>query len=196
MRNRAGEIHRNADGEIWTHPSLGFSRHEKEFFEKNGNTPSGIFRIDGVMAEADQKLVFGKNRRLILNFVGNSTDEENQVKLLPTSSLQTKWWREAVIARDMGRGSFRIHGTGLRSNSWKNYYPFVGTSGCIAQRENKYGENEYNDQRVLLDELMKVSGFDPTFENESSIRALLYVINIDKKKSQVELKDLKANGIL
>jgi hypothetical protein len=196
MRLPNGELYKTPDNRIWNHPSLGYSRHQKEFNEKNGNTPSGVWRIDGVMPEADQKLVYGKHRRLILNFVGASPDEENIKKLLPQSSHNTLWWREGVIARDLGRGLFRIHGTGLKSNKQNPFFPFVATSGCVAQRENMYDNIDFNDQRILLNDLMLTSDLIPIFENEPKITALLYVINIDSAQAPVTLKDLINNKIL
>jgi hypothetical protein len=191
-----GSVLLNPDGKTyWSHPSLGNSRHEKDFNQANGNTPSGVFRIDGVMTNTDNKFVFGSFRRLVLNFVSKTPDELNYKYLIPTSSHELNWWREAVVARDMGRGLFRIHGTWLPSSRSEPFYPLVPTSGCVAQRENNYDGEKYIDQRLLLDSLMIASNLTPTESNETKIRGLLYVINIDNQERAVELSDLIKLGL-
>ena len=180
----------------WSQESLGHSRHRKDFHQTNGNTPSGVWRIDSVMPSADQQRVFGKFRRLIINFVGHSQDEINIKKLLPTMTHNHSWWHEGVVARNNGRGLFRIHGTGLRSSRFRSYFPLVPTAGCVAQSENTYNKIIYRDQRLLLDQLMVASGLDPIYENETEILGLLYVIDIDKKEEPVTIESLKEVGIL
>lgn len=196
-------VARNVDGslvkegkQIWNQPSLGYSRHNKKFNETNGNTPSGVYTLDGVMPYADRPQAFGKFRRLIMNFIPASKAENESLALLPQSSHQAQWWREASVARDMGRNSLRIHGSGNVAPEGEPYYPFFGTSGCIAQRENTYEGITYIDQRLLLDKLMTVLGYAPEFKNETQIRALLYVINLNDEASAVSLNDLQSLQII
>ncbi len=190
-----GGLHRLADHTLWSQPSLGFSRHHKNYNQSNGNTPAGVFRIDGPMTDTDRSFAFGKFGRLMINMIEKSGDEELQKSLLPPSSQNETWWQEAVVARDMGRGLFRIHGTGVPSMPGTHFYPFVGTSGCVAKRENNYDGVKYVDQRLFLNELMVASGFSPTPENELKIRGLLYVINLDNNHGAVTLEDLARFGI-
>jgi len=197
MKNADGRLHLNNDNQtIWSQPALGLSRHGKKYNQQNGNTPSGVYRIDGVMPEADQRMVFGSFRRLILNFVSKTENEVDQKYLLPASSHENLWWHEATTARDIGRGLFRIHGTGLRSSDTRPYFPLVATSGCVAKRENTYNSVKYKDQRELLDEMMLAQGLEPKFENEARLRGLLYVINLDDNKRPVTLPELISRGIV
>lgn len=197
MKDSAGKLRTLADGKTpWSQPALGFSKYKKEYNQTNGNTPAGVLRIDGVMPSADKKNVFGKFRRLILNFVASSSSENDHLTLLPRSSHNETWWHQAVVARDIGRGLLRVHGTGLRSPSDTSYYPLVPTSGCIAKRENTYDKESYFDQRLLLDELMLASNLKPIYENEEKIRGLIYVVNINDRSGNVNLDDLYKNGIL
>jgi hypothetical protein len=195
MRDAKGEIWHDGKGGIWSQPALAYSRHLKPSNKPNGDTPAGVQRIDGVMPSANSQLVYGKFRRLILNFVGAGQDESYTKLLLPPSSLGADWWQAASVARDIGRGSLRIHGTGLSSSSSQPYYPLVPTSGCIAKREGKYGKVKYTDQRELLDELMKASGLEAKADNEPNINALIYLLEIDAKKTPVALTDLQALGL-
>lgn len=196
IKDKSGKWRRTAQQTVWSQRSLGLSRLKRSFNQSNGNTPSGVYRIDGVMPTNDDQTSFGQYRRLILNFVGSSENEENLKKLIPTSSFQEKWWTESAIARDLGRGLFRIHGTGRKSSSTKSYYPLTPTLGCVAQSENTYNGITYKDQRNFLDELMLASGLEPTYENEEKILGLLYVVNINNEKRPVELADLLKLGVI
>lgn len=196
MRNKNGHLVQQPGQSVpWSQPALGHSKYNRSFNQSNGDTPSGVYTIDGVMPFADQQIAFGEYRRLILNFIEASKAELNFKLLLPTSSHAAMWWHEAVVARDVGRGLFRIHGTGLVTTNDKPYYPLVPTSGCVAQRENKYDQIDYADQRILLDTLMVASGMTPTYENEENLRGLLYVININSEPRAVTLDDLKKLGL-
>lgn len=196
MKDIHGEVVRNADGSIWTNKSLASSKHGLPTYTKNGNTPTGIFTIDSVMPVADQQSSYGKFRRMILNFVPKSKNEALLRSLLPASSHNDDWWKSSVTARDIGRNLFRIHGT-LKINNDPNvpYYPFVRTSGCIAQRENTYDGVKYQDQRDLLDSIMRAMDLRPTYENEVRIKGILYVVEIDDKDAPVEAEDLLLRGI-
>ncbi|HLE11054.1 MAG: hypothetical protein A2504_01850 [Bdellovibrionales bacterium RIFOXYD12_FULL_39_22] len=177
--------------ELWMQPALGSSWRGLPFNRENGNTPAGVYTIDGVMPSADEQLIFGKYRRLILNHIPASPDESELKKVLTSSMAQKEWWRQSVISRDVGRSLFRIHGTGRINNDPETtHYPFVMTSGCIASREGKYPSNSYKDQRLLLDKLMVAMGLSPIYANEVKIRGVLFVINIDDKKAPVTLADI------
>jgi hypothetical protein len=183
-------------GALWSQPAIAMSDGNIPYDERNGNTPMGVHLVDGVMPAADIPLYYGKFRRLILDFVSASTDEKEQKKLFPESSHASKWWREAVVARDIGRNLLRMHGTGsINPDSTTTFYPLLPTLGCVGQREGKYGKVDYTDQRALLDHWMKAAGLEPIFENEPKIRGLLYVIDIDNKAKPVKLADLKPYGI-
>jgi hypothetical protein len=195
MKDGDGNVWRDAKGSVWSQPALGYSHHKLPATKPNGNSPAGIQRIDGVMPTADSTLTYGKFRRLILNFVGEGKNESFTKLLIPASSYNSDWWKQASVARDIGRGALRIHGAGwfsLKSSPW---YTFVPTSGCIAKREGSYDGTKFVDQRLFLDELMRISGLEVKAENEEKITALLYLIEIDAKKAPVKLADLQAIGL-
>jgi hypothetical protein len=191
MRDLNGQAVRKNNGELWSLPVLALARQNKPYNEIGGYTPSGVYTIDSVMPEADRKRVYGENRRLIMNFIPASSNEQRLKSYLPESSWNYLWWNESVVARDMGRTALRIHGAGFKNyNPFSKHYPFVKTIGCIGTREGRYGSVVYNDQRVLLDELMKASDLEPTYRNETKIRAILYVVELNNKKEPVTLDEL------
>lgn len=197
MKDIDGNLVRNTDGTLWNHRSLASAKTGLPSYSRNGNTPAGILTIDSVMPTADQQISFGKNRRMILNFIPKSAGEKLHKSLLPASSFNNEWWQPSVTARDVGRNLLRIHGTGkINTDPNTPYFPFMRTSGCIAQKENTYDGVVYNDQRVLLDAMMAALGLAPKFENEVQIKGLLYIMEMDEVAAQVELADLNAIGIL
>jgi hypothetical protein len=196
MRNALGEIVRNDDGSLWVHPALASSARGLPSYSRNGNTPAGILTIDSVMPSADQQISFGKFRRMILNFIPKSKNENLLKSLLPETSKDQIWWKTSVTARDIGRNLFRIHGTGkLNHDPSTPYYPFMRTSGCIAQRENIYDDIEYMDQQTLLDSIMMAMDLIPNYENELKVKGILYLIEIDDQNSAVTDQDLAIRGI-
>jgi hypothetical protein len=186
MKDANGRWHRDSQGKLWSQPKLGLSRHGLPAHQTNGDTPQGIYTIDSVMPEANRQLVFGKYRRLILNFISQSRREKDFKSLMPKNTEGLSWWQEGIVARDVGRSLLRIHGTGLiNTDPASSYYPFFATSGCIASRENRYDGIEYHDQRLLLDEMMKASGLNVTYANEARLKGLLYVVDIDSQEKEV-----------
>lgn len=196
MRDIHGEVVRNSDGSIWTHTSLASSAKGLPSYTRNGNTPAGIMTIDSVMPVADQQISFGKFRRMMLNFIPKSKNETLLKSLMPASSHNQEWWKATVTARDIGRNLFRIHGTGkINQDPTTPYYPFMRTSGCIAQRENTYNGVTFKDQRELLDSIMVAMDLKPSYENEVKVKGMIYIVEIDDKNEAVSAEDLALRGI-
>lgn len=191
IKKSNGEFFRKPNGKIWSIPVLALSSRGLSFHHTNGSTPCGVYRINGVMPEANKFEEFGRYRRLILDFIPESPDEEILKSYLPLSHFERHWWKQSVLARTLGRSLLRIHGTGLKNNKYfSKYYPFVPTSGCIATNEVSKMFKKIHQQRELLDALMQASLLEAKFDNESHIQALLYVFELDDKKGRVRLSDL------
>ncbi|MFA5584840.1 MAG: hypothetical protein WDA09_11570 [Bacteriovoracaceae bacterium] len=196
LRDVNDEIVRNDDGSIWTQRSLAQSARKLPYNVRNGATPAGVWTIDGVMPYADQTISFGRFRRMIMTFIPKSNNETRLKSLLPSSSHDQDWWKQTVVARDVGRNLFRIHGTGKTNPDPKStFYPFRQTSGCISQRENVHNGHDWKDQRKLLDRIMIAQGNRPIYANETKIKGILYFIEIDNKNAPVEKSDLARLGI-
>lgn len=196
MKDIRGEAVRNSDGTLWTHQALASSKYGLPSYTRNGNTPAGIFTIDSVMPVADQQLSYGKFRRMMLNFVPKSKDEVLFKSLLPESSRDQEWWKSSTVARGIGRNLFRIHGSGhINLDPTTPNYPFVRTSGCIAQKENTYDGVVYKDQRVLLDAIMTAMELTPSYENELKVKGILYLYEVDDKDEPMTAASLAEKGI-
>ncbi|HEY8279713.1 MAG TPA: hypothetical protein VIH99_08825 [Bdellovibrionota bacterium] len=196
MRDKDDKPLRYSSGRLWTQPALALSGHNKPFNERSGHTPQGVHLVNGVMPEANDPYSYGRYRRLVLEFPPDSPGESEFMRLLPASSHDSSWWKEASIARDVGRRELRIHGTGQRNEQPSlPYFPFIPTSGCIAQREMEYDSTNFIDQRKMLDALMHAQGLQSGFSSEPSIRALLYVIDLGETNAAVTAADLASYGI-
>ena len=184
IRKSDGNFHLDKSGHLWSIPVLGLSSRDLAFNHSNGNTPQGVYSIDAVMPEANNPFEFGVHRRLIVNFL----PEFHQY--LPPSHFELDWWKQSVVGREMGRSLLRIHGTGRKNNNLMSpHFPMVPTSGCLATTEvNFMGIYQNFDQRKLLDTLMEASGLTISFENESKIHGLLYVVEFDGKFQALEFR--------
>jgi hypothetical protein len=196
MKDAHDQPLRNADGSLWTHKGLASSRYGLPSYSRNGNTPTGILTMNSVMPVADAQSSFGKFRRVILDFIPATTGESSLLEILPESARAEKWWVPSTVARDIGRSDLRIHGSGkLNPDPNSTFFPFLQTSGCISQRENTYGDVTYQDQRILLDSMMKAMDLEAVYENETKIKGVLFITEIDSKNASVELEDLHEKGI-
>lgn len=177
IKKSNGEFVKDECGNIWSISILAASGRGLAFHHSNGQTPMGVYSIDGVMPLANKNYEFGSFRRLIVNFILTSAKEENILKLLPLSQKHKAWWAQSVFAREFGRSLLRIHGTGrVNKNPFVSFFPFVPTSGCIATNEASFGIFKAQDQRKLLDAMMDASNLEVTFENEVKLDAVLFVV--------------------
>ncbi len=179
------------NGKPWTQPAMAASARGIPYNITNGNTPAGVHLINSVMPSANQQISFGKFRRIILNFVKSSENEELTKALIHEAVHELPFWRQANIARDVGRDLLRIHGTGrINGDPTSAHYPFRKTSGCISKREGEYPEANYTDQREMLDTMMKALDLEPEFANEVNIKGILTVAEIDDSKSSVTSEEV------
>ena len=167
------------NSKLWSIEALAKGRANKKFFLPNGDTPTGFYKIDSVMPKADQQKLFGKHRRIKIDFVARAEIEEKFPEIL----IEHSWWKRGVIACELSRSLLRIHGTGLKNRKfYSKYHPFVTTSGCISMRE----DGAFEGQRALLDKLMEYLEIDC----ETEIHGHLCVIELDDKSSKVTDDDL------
>lgn len=190
IRKADGHFYTKENGDVWSVRVLGTSGRGLPFNHSNGTTPCGVFSVDSVMPEANKQKEFGVFRRLIVNFLKGSPNEENLKQFLPKSHRERIWWKPAIVGRDLGRSLLRIHGTGMiNKNPFSPYFPMIPSSGCLTTTERSFlGVIKITDQRLLLDALMDSLKLPQAFENESKIHGLLYVIEFDGTYQALEFK--------
>ncbi|MBH48103.1 MAG: hypothetical protein CME71_08025 [Halobacteriovorax sp.] len=174
------------NGKIWTQPAMAASSRGIPYNITNGNTPAGVHLINAVMPEANRQDAFGKFRRIILNFVPASENEDLTKALLHESAHDLPFWRQANVARDVGRDLLRIHGTGrINGDPTSAHYPFRKTSGCVSKREGTYPEATYIDQRKMLDTMMGALDLEPEYSNETNIKGIFTIVDLNDEKAAV-----------
>lgn len=190
VRTPDGRFVTDHEGHLWSIPVLGLSGRGLPFNHSNGHTPRGVFTIDSVMPEANLPYEFGEFRRLIVNFIQSSPGEYQIKKWLPGTHHEMHWWKQCLVARELGRSLLRIHGTGRKNyNPLEPFFPMVPTSGCLATSEvNFFGLYKTTHQRNLLDTLMAAQGLEVSAANESKIHGLLYVIEFDGRFQTLEFR--------
>jgi hypothetical protein len=190
VRDGYGHFVHKENGEVWSIPTLGVSGRGLPFNHSNGTTPCGVYSIDSVMPEANKNKEFGKFRRLIVNFLKQTPNEENIKQFLPRTHHKRTWWIPCIVGRDLGRSLLRIHGTGtINKNPFSSYFPMIPSSGCLTTTERSFmGIFHINHQRELLDTLMKAQGLPVSYENELKIQGILYVIEFNDTYQALEFK--------
>ncbi len=185
IKKANGKFVKNKNGDIWSKKILGLSSRELPFCHTNGSTPTGIYKINSVMPEANHPYEFGANRRLKLDYLEKDFDDN---LLVPNNQKQLHWWKQALVAEKLGRSLFRIHGSGrINKNPFRPYFPLVPSSGCLTLTERTFlGFLKLDDQRLLLDSLMESMNLDVSFTNELKIHGLLYVVEFDDSYQALE----------
>ncbi|MCP4915216.1 MAG: hypothetical protein GY909_19000 [Oligoflexia bacterium] len=162
------------DGKTWKLPVLGKSSRDLEFFQTNGDTPTGFYTMDSVMPECDQPELFGKFHRVKIHFLA-----DGKTQTLESNSICMKVHSQAQIASLFERSLLRIHGTGeINNDSKSEHFPHIKSAGCLTTRECEGFEN---DQEILLKVLQK--------KRVDDIDGLLIVMNILGQDEMEKLKD-------
>ncbi len=190
IRRADGSFVHKKNGDLWSVRVLGTSGRGLPFNHSNGTTPAGVYTVDSVMPEANHPYEFGKFRRMKVNFLAASPNEENIKQFLPRAQHTNTWWLPSIVGRELGRSLLRIHGTGrVNKNPFSPHFPMVPSSGCLTTTERNFmGLVSINDQRLLLDAIMMALELEPSFENESKIHGLLYVIEFDGTYQALEFR--------
>tara|TARA_R110002072_G_scaffold534_7_gene4201 strand:+ start:97064 stop:98026 length:963 start_codon:yes stop_codon:yes gene_type:complete len=173
LKNSEGLWVKEGD-ELWSLPVLAKSSRKLSFFQKNGDTPKGLFRLNSIMPEANKQKLFGKYHRVKVDFYLNN--ERDILSLDENLKRKKALWSQSYIASLFERSLLRIHGTGI-INQEKNSvsWPFIKTSGCLTTREC---ESYPDDQKILLSML---SGGNKEY---SSISGTLIVLESELSRSE------------
>jgi hypothetical protein len=182
LKNRNGEFVRQSTGKLWSVPLLLRSLHNLSWNFVRGQTPQGIYRIEGTEPQPDDKFFRAYGQFSLVNmympfeqgvkqflpgkpgpFKGSVAEYQ---KLLPPTwrsywGIQQSYW-----AGKAGRTEFRIHGTGdspdFFSGKSKNpeSYSWNPTIGCLSALElyNEQGQLLAADMPKILKALETVGG--------------------------------------
>lgn len=196
IRKPDGKFLRNADGTIFNIPQLARSITNLPTYLTNGNTPQGIFSMQGI--DTSKKIFIGRtpNIQLIMPFetspsvffhnnINNNIWGNNLYEnLLPES------WRKyfpiwgTFYAGEAGRTEIISHGTTIDPSFYfgKTYYPSTPTVGCLCANEiwSDDGTRAVSDQEALI-EALKSTG---------DVNGYIVVVELDNKKQPVVIDEI------
>ncbi len=198
-------IIRNADGNfikednhLFCVPQLARSASNLPGYLTNGNTPEGIFRMDGFDTSASSFIGPTTNIQLSMPFENKAShfykdssltdsmwDIDRYKKLLPEDLQHYYPLYQSYFAGKAGRTEIIAHGTTIDPTYYKNkpYYPLTPTQGCLSTKEmwnDETGMLKESDQQKLANAIIKAGG-----PNGYAI-----VINIDDKPQPVTLAEI------
>ncbi len=196
IRKPDGKFLRIDNGYIFHVSQLARSINNLPGFLTNGNTPQGIFSIQGI--DTSQNVFIGRtpNIQLVLPYEVDAKkflhtndnfewDKNLYKSLLPVSWRNYTSIYEAFYAGKAGRNEIIAHGTTIDLDFYAGqpYYPHTPTLGCLCTVEiwsTEDGKRVYSDQAVLINEMKKLN----------TINGYLVVVEIDDKSSAVTLNDI------
>ncbi len=180
LKDRRGQFVREK-GQLWSAPLLTRSLHGLASIFTRGQTPQGIYRIEGSIPQPDTEFFRAYGTFALVNlFVPSEPgvkaflpDRPGQVgKLSAYQSLLPPSWRNEVSMQQsywagrVGRGLFRIHGSGEAPTFFTNNsrYPksagWNPTIGCLSALElyDQTGRLQQADMPKILNALTAVGG--------------------------------------
>jgi hypothetical protein len=202
VQNADGTFMRYADGRVMVFEQLARSASGLPYFIPDGNTPQGVYSIQGTAVTYNKLIGPTPNLQLIMPYerkwtsyfhAGDSTVWTPNFdalwayqQLLPPAMRNNPAFTEAFYAGKIGRNSIIAHGTTIDPEYFKNkpWYPLTPTMGCLCAKELW---NVSNGRLLVSDQFNLVSAFTSTTGN----RGYLYVIDIDNQKKAVSRAEVE-----
>lgn len=198
VRSVDGNFIKNIDGNFFAVGQLARSAGNMPGYITNGNTPQGIFRMDGF--DTSKSFFIGPTTNVQLtvpyefkashfykdsSLVDSVWDLENYKKLLPDNFKNYHPIYGSFYAGKAGRTEIIAHGTTLDTAFYttKLYSPYTPTAGCLCTKEiwnNKTGFLQTSDQLL----------FAQAIKNAGGANGYLIVVEIDDKQFPVTLADV------
>lgn len=198
VRKADGSFIKNEDGSFYSVGQLARSGSNMPGYISLGNTPQGIFRMDGFDTSKSYFIGPTTNIQLTMpfeykasHFYQDSTlidslwTPEKYAALLPETFKKYHPLFGTYYAGKAGRNEIICHGTTIDPAYYKNtsYYPYTPTAGCLATKEfwnEKTGLHQNSDQ-LLLTKAVKDAGGPSGY---------LIVIELDNRKTPVIMTDI------
>jgi len=196
IQNADGSFMRYSDGRLMVFEQLARSASGLPYFIADGNTPQGVYSIQGTAVTYNKLIGPTPNLQLLLPYerkwatyfhMGDSLVLNPAVdmlwsylQLLPPAWRSNPSVTEAFYAGKIGRNSIIAHGTTIDPAYFKNkpYYPLTPTMGCLCAKEIW---NVSNGRLLESDQFNLVNAFNATPGN----KGYLYVIDVDDQRKAV-----------
>ncbi len=195
VRNAAGNFITDSSGNFFSIPQLARSLTNLPGYIRNGNTPQGIFLMNGFGVSMSSFIGPSANVQLsmpfetsIQKFVGDSTIADSvwtadyYSRLIPKELRTYLPLYYSYYAGLAGRTEIIAHGTTVDPNYYLNqpYYPLTPSQGCLCTKEIWDGKRIESDQQKLVDALLQAGG----------AHGYCIVIELDDKQSPVNINDV------
>lgn len=176
VKDTAGNFLKDVNGFTLAIPQLAKSINNLPFYYSNGNTPQGIFKMQGTAISRINFIGPTPNIQLkmpceirVQDFFNDSTLTDTvwtmavYNKLLPTALQNNTALMQTFIASVMGRTQIIAHGTTINPAYYKlqPFYPLTPTQGCLCCKEiwsEEDGTIIQSDQQKLYDAVQKAGG--------------------------------------
>ena len=197
IRKPNGKFLRNSDGSLFHIRHLARSNSALPGYLTNGNTPQGIYSLQGL--DISENVFIGPTPTLQMrlphetsqnSFLHNKDIKKEAWTLAPYKELLPESWRNyfpiysAYYAGKAGRSAIIAHGSTINPDFYqaKPYYPLTPSLGCLTALElwsGETGECIYSEQLALIEAYRK-------FDSEG----YLILLDLNNKKYPVTINDI------
>lgn len=198
VRDSTGKYILDSSGTIFSVPQLARSITNLPGYLTNGNTPQGLFRMNGFAVSKSAAIGPTENIQLMMPF------ETSPPYFLKDSSIMDTVWTAALYERLLpealkkyhpllgtyyasacGRTEIIAHGTTVDPNFYKgqSYYPHTPTQGCLCTKEiwsEMDGRRTESNQQKLVNALKAAGGAN----------GYCVVIEIDDQQKPVSIEEI------
>jgi hypothetical protein len=193
-----GSFAKDSSGNLITIRQLARSGSGMPYFITNGNTPQGVYRIEGINSSINNLIGPTPNLQSVIPFQSDSIfyrdipydstaqPLDNYKRLLPPAWQNYSPMQESFFSGLVGRRYIIIHGGTLDSEFFKDktFYPLTPTDGCLSTFEKWNPENGYLQQS---DQLKLVN----TFLQTPATAGILMIINLDNQQKNVTPEEIE-----
>jgi len=199
VQNADGSFARDGEGRLQVFEQLARSAPGLPYFLTNGNTPQGVYHIEGIGVSKVNYIGPTPNLQLLLPGEGKWADFFPGMDSIGGDSLKRyrgllpPGWRdyapmmEAWAAGAIGRTEIIAHGTTIDPEYFKGkpFYPLTPTMGCLCAKELwnvTTGHPLVSEQNELVNAFLATPGR----------QGLLIVVNLDDRRRAVSREEVEA----
>jgi hypothetical protein len=197
IRQGDGHFLKNPDSSYFAIPQLARSITNLPYYLHDGNTPQGIYLMNGIGISQSRFLGPTPNIQLLMPYeaspgsflrddtITDTTWSEDLYKRL----LPPDWAADFAIfgsfyAGQVGRREIIAHGTTIDPDYYKGsiWFPQTPSLGCLCASElwDDHGKRIFSDQQKIIDALATTEGDD----------GYLVVVDLDDRSAPVRLSDV------
>jgi hypothetical protein len=198
VQNADGSFVKREDGRIMIFEQLARSASALPYFITNGNTPQGIYSIQGTAVANNNYIGPTPNLQLIMPFEDSLKKffldkwDSSVATLNAYQSLLPSSWRkyepmmESFYAGKIGRTEIIAHGTTIDPEYFKGkpWYPLSPTLGCLCAKELW---NVTSGRLLVSEQFNLYSAFTAT----TGQKGYLFVINLDDQQKAVTREEIE-----